>query len=587
VAIQYVGGKVVVRAGNTTTTTTALNSGLTGGIASGVSAGDLVIAVNVVASNSDISASVSGYTVIGSEQYINGTYDTNLWVGYKFMPTTPDTAVTIPSAGSIDNAQGFIVMVFRGVDPSTPLGGVTPVFSSKTTSLLVDPPSITPTIAGSFVVAVGGAATTGGSDTFASSDLTDFLTNGQGDTYDVVIGAGHKDNWTSGAFNPAQWTCTQGDNLNYTCIGGTFVLSPPVTRTLTANDVESASEMGTKPALGVIRNLTATDVASLSELTKPVVGQVQVITANDVASASELGTKPALGVIRNLTATDVASASELSNPAATQVVGAVNLTANDVSSSSELTKPVLRQGHALTANDVASASEVKTATLGVKSNLTAVDVESASELSKPVIHQRHTLDATNVESASELKKPALVQNVAGADNLFSRDVESNSELTKPQIAQKHAVTASDVESASELSKPSTGQPSTRVSKGGIRMRGREIGDREERHSHRGVLKLIRSILKPDPKRQRQPSPAQIEAAAQAVIDYPEDIDFEALSRDIAKMVEGVQVALSRTELAHRMLEVAELQAEMDEDDEEVIMMLADLEIDSLFNIEGL
>lgn len=204
--IQFVGGATASKAGAASgTSTIALNSGLTGGIASSASSGDLVIAVFATGSNADRTLSITDgtnpYTLIGSELYSNGTTsDTNLRVAYKFI--TSDTSVTFDATGNVDDAGAMAVYVFRNVDTTTPLD-VTVTTATATGSTKANPPSITPTTAGAFIVCIGAAGHQDGTITFTSSDLTDFLTVGSNDLYDASLGIGHIDNWTSGPFDAA------------------------------------------------------------------------------------------------------------------------------------------------------------------------------------------------------------------------------------------------------------------------------------------------------------------------------------------------------------------------------------------------
>ena len=358
-AIQFVGGntagKVGAASGNTTI---ALNSGLTGGIAASVSAGDLVIAAFAVASSGDVTIAITDgtnpYTLIDSELFANDSTDTNLRVAYKFMGGTPDTTTTFGPTTDAAYAGAMAVYVFRGVDSSTPLD-VAAVPATGIDTSRANPAGITPTTAGAFGVFVGAAGHTGGVDTFTSSDLTDFLTVGANDTVDITIGIGHIDNWTSGEINPAAFGHSQADSVGYSWAAMSIALRPAADTVddLLANDVSSASSVGT-PVIGQAHVLGANDVASASSVSTPAVGQVHALLADDVASASSV-TEPAIALVTPLLAEDVASASSVSVPAIGQVHA---LTADDVVSASSVTEPALGHIHVLFANSVASASTV-------------------------------------------------------------------------------------------------------------------------------------------------------------------------------------------------------------------------------------
>lgn len=227
--IEFVGGAVYTSFASSSARTMALNSGLTGGIASSVSEGDLVIAAYSGYSTADrtlpITDGTTSYTLIGSELYSNDSNDTNLRVAYKFMGSTPDTTTTFDGGGATGDGAGRIVLVFRGVDPTTPLD-VAAVTGTGINSCLANPPSITPVTPGAFIVAVGAGATGTTRNTFSSSDLTDFFTGFSQQTRDGTIGAGHKDDWTSGAFNPSAFTFGGSDSTSFSWAAVTLALRP-------------------------------------------------------------------------------------------------------------------------------------------------------------------------------------------------------------------------------------------------------------------------------------------------------------------------------------------------------------------------
>jgi cytochrome c556 len=231
-AIEFVGGNTAGKLGATSgDTTIALNGSLTGGIASAVSAGDLVIAAFSTGSAADrtlaITDGTNAYTLIDSELYQNDTEDTNLRVAYKFMGATPDAATTFGPTGNAADAGAMAVYVFRGVDQGTPLD-VAAVAAGATNTQLVDPAPITPVSAGAYIVCVGAGAREGLGD-FSSSDLTDFRTqSGSDDTNDTTLGIGHKPDWAAGEFNPAAWTHGAADSTNYSWASLTIALRPEV-----------------------------------------------------------------------------------------------------------------------------------------------------------------------------------------------------------------------------------------------------------------------------------------------------------------------------------------------------------------------
>ena len=230
-SIEFVGGKTASVAGATSgTTTIALNAGLTGGIGSAVQAGDLVIAAYATSSSGDrtlaITDGTNAYTLIDTELWVDDTYDTNLRVCYKFMGTTPDTATTFGPTGNISDAGAMVVYVFRGVDATTPLD-VAAVPALLPSTARPDPPAINPVTSGAFIVAIGAAGHSGGTDTFSSSDLLGFMTIGSNDSNDVSLGIGHF-KWIAGNNNPAVWGHTQQDSVSFSAAAMTVALRPAV-----------------------------------------------------------------------------------------------------------------------------------------------------------------------------------------------------------------------------------------------------------------------------------------------------------------------------------------------------------------------
>ncbi|MDQ1283977.1 MAG: hypothetical protein QG620_325 [Patescibacteria group bacterium] len=255
--IQFVGGTTAGKAGAISgDSTIALNSGLTGGIASAVAAGDLVIAVFGTGATADRTLAITdgsnSYTLIDSELYQDDTLDTNLRVAYKFMGGTPDASTTFGPTGNANDSGAMAVYVFRGVDSSNPLDVAAVPGQAADTSRVV-PPDITPSTAGAYVVVVGAAGHNGGADTFTSTDLVlDFFTRGgTNDTNDVSIGVGHINNWTSGATDAATWGHSQTDSVDFSWAAITLALRPAATtpfadaRQAIINGLDSAQSGGT------------------------------------------------------------------------------------------------------------------------------------------------------------------------------------------------------------------------------------------------------------------------------------------------------------------------------------------------------
>ncbi len=101
-------------------------------------------------------------------------------------------------------------------------------------------------------------------------------------------------------------------------------------------------------------SLTANDISSASSVGSPAITQVHALTATDISSASTVGA-PAITQVHALTATGISSASTVGNPALS-ING--ELTANSISSQPTVGAPALTQHHTLVATDISSASSV-------------------------------------------------------------------------------------------------------------------------------------------------------------------------------------------------------------------------------------
>lgn len=226
--IQFVGSAISARAGSTSGTVTLSLTGLTGGIAAAAASGDFILAAfgSSAASNVDLSITdgTSDYTSVAN-LYANDSRDTNLQVSYKF--STGDTTTTFGPTGGASQDGVIAVYVFRGVNATTPMD-VTATTVETLNTLAADPPTITPSTSGAYIVAVGAAGHRGGSGTYSSSDLTDFIqhnTNAASDR--CTLGIGQKTDWTSGAFDPAAFGITGfSDSTAYSYAAVTMALRP-------------------------------------------------------------------------------------------------------------------------------------------------------------------------------------------------------------------------------------------------------------------------------------------------------------------------------------------------------------------------
>lgn len=210
--IQFVGStSLSAGAGSTTGSVTLSLQFLTDGIATAAAPGDFVLGlfsvgtydgtssrVLVISDTSDVQ-----YTLVGSQLLYNDAadYKAYLRLAYKFITTDVDIKFGPTGSASDPGIRG--AYVFRGVNTVTPLD-VTPTTNLGT--IRPNPPSITPVTPGAVIVAAGAVGHFGINDPFsAPTDLIGFKSVWAADAYELTLGIGYKDDWTSGAFDPAQF----------------------------------------------------------------------------------------------------------------------------------------------------------------------------------------------------------------------------------------------------------------------------------------------------------------------------------------------------------------------------------------------
>ena len=121
-AVSFVGSAENSSVGNTDTTVDLTTI-------TGLAQDDLVIVTGGIGDddnvNHDVIVNTTGYTEV-ADLFADDTDDANVAVWYKFMGATPDTSVVVEgSTGGTDSSIAVVVMVFRGVNTTTPMD-VTP-----------------------------------------------------------------------------------------------------------------------------------------------------------------------------------------------------------------------------------------------------------------------------------------------------------------------------------------------------------------------------------------------------------------------------------------------------------------------------
>jgi hypothetical protein len=187
---------------------------------------DLVI-INYVTSSvgSDVAlAAPFGWTE-DAELYSNDAVDINLAAWSKVMGATPDTSVDLPNSTSANDGVVGTVFAFRGVKA----GGVSATTATGIDGGQPNPAAVTPTNTGSWVVVLAGANGFVGNPLTNPGDLSATTNHFRAveidETIDCVAGCGIKTDWSSGAFDPSQWTGgTTNADASWAAV--TYVLAP-------------------------------------------------------------------------------------------------------------------------------------------------------------------------------------------------------------------------------------------------------------------------------------------------------------------------------------------------------------------------
>ena len=205
-AIEFVGS--TTGTGTGATYAVSLTS-LTGGVGSAPIEGDVVVVTTGWAStaNGDPGVTTSGYAEL-VDLYANDTRDANMAVAWKRMGSTPDTSVTVSGSNSTASGGATVVMVWRGVNVTTPID-VTSTTATALNGSRANSPLITPITDGAVILACG-LGTGDSTPTVAvtgPSNMTGFVqVAGTGSTQSARAGMAYFTGWTSGSFTPNAWT---------------------------------------------------------------------------------------------------------------------------------------------------------------------------------------------------------------------------------------------------------------------------------------------------------------------------------------------------------------------------------------------
>lgn len=287
-AITYVGGQTASITASTATNTT-ITFALTGGLASTPAADDYVIVSYSIGSTVTRTPAINtaGYTQLTALTAAD-TFDANLRLGHKRMGGTPDTQVQVGPTGATTDGGFVTIHVFRGVDPTTPLDGVTPTTATAANSGTPDPAAITPATANNIIYVVGanGHGTTG---TMTASYTTNFLT-GQNvtPTNRTTMGAGYVTGQAAGvSYNPAAFTWSANANTQGWC-AYTLVLKDTPTIVTGAALISPAATTAAAGQIIVQGAAAATPAATTTVAGQRIsLGAAQVSPAATVAAAAQ------------------------------------------------------------------------------------------------------------------------------------------------------------------------------------------------------------------------------------------------------------------------------------------------------------
>lgn len=196
-----------------------------------VQPGDLALVLTGTANddNIDVGVNTAGYTEL-FDLYVNDSRDTNFAAAYKIMGEPPDTVVNVIGSNAAFRGSATVVYVLRGADQTTPID-VTPTTATLLSSIVPNPPSITPVTSGAWVVAAFGmganAADAVGTEPAGYSNLVS-ESHDPGISFTVGVASFE---WTSGAHDPGTFTnyAVDGGNAAQCCWAAASIAIRPAT----------------------------------------------------------------------------------------------------------------------------------------------------------------------------------------------------------------------------------------------------------------------------------------------------------------------------------------------------------------------
>lgn len=235
----YVGGMVIDSSGGTSPYSAAFL--LSGGISSTPSTGDLVVvcfgtsyaSVDAVLNVTHYGGSYAGssYTKL-VDAYANGTYDSQLYVGYSFMGSSVATGVTFPNESFTFSSDLLVTIhVWRNINPTQPIDALaTP--NIRTTSGVPLFYGITTITDKSVILSVSYSSHNGDDSSYSPASLSDNFIQTRGkNAYDNTIGMSSYPKITAGYTVPQAYTWSEVDSASFTNISASVALRPSSTTT--------------------------------------------------------------------------------------------------------------------------------------------------------------------------------------------------------------------------------------------------------------------------------------------------------------------------------------------------------------------
>lgn len=170
--------------------------------------------------SADAGVTTSGYT----ENY-DATVTTNsVSFSYKKMGVSPDTSVTCKGSGSSFDGAAYVVMIFRGVDTTTPIDATTVAFTNTTAN--PNSGSITTVTNGAAVISFASSVASDSAVT-KPSGYSSQITKNSSSFGPITVAGSHTIVATAGAENPPEWTDWDAGRW----IAATVALRPAVAST--------------------------------------------------------------------------------------------------------------------------------------------------------------------------------------------------------------------------------------------------------------------------------------------------------------------------------------------------------------------